>query len=87
MALASNRVDAMSALRRRGFMVADGPFRFNEIAKIASDYDHAFAVTPDAQIKRGRISTRWGGLVDRSIGPRPPPGSVSFPRGGPRAPD
>jgi hypothetical protein len=53
----------MSALRQRGFMVADGPFSLNEIAKIARDYDHSFAVTPDAQIKRGRTSTRWGGLV------------------------
>jgi len=53
----------MRELRRRGFIVTDGPFSFNEIAKIAKDYDHSFAVTPDVQIKRGGTSTRWGGLV------------------------
>jgi hypothetical protein len=53
----------MSELRQRGFIVTDGPFALNEIAKIARDYDHSFAVTPHAQIKRGRTSTRWGGLV------------------------
>ena len=61
----------MRELRRRGFIVTDGPFSFNEIAKIAKDYDHSFAVTPDVQIKRGRTSTRWGGgkdQVSRPIG-------------------
>ena len=53
----------MSELRQLGFMVTDGPFSINEIAKIAKDYDRSFAITPDAQIKRGRTSTRWGGLV------------------------
>jgi hypothetical protein len=53
----------MSELRRRGFIVTDGPFSFSEIANIAKDYDHSLAGTPDAQIKRGRTSTRWGGLV------------------------
>jgi Phytanoyl-CoA dioxygenase (PhyH) len=53
----------MSELRQRGFMVTDGPFAINESAKIAKDYDRSFAITPDAQIKRGRTSTRWGGLV------------------------
>jgi Phytanoyl-CoA dioxygenase (PhyH) len=53
----------MSELRKRGFIVTDGPFSFNDVAKIAQDYDHSFAVTSDAQIKRGRTSTRWGGLV------------------------
>src|ERR1700688_4112814 len=53
----------MSELRQRGFMVTDGPFAINEGAKIAKDYDRSFAITPDAQIKRGRTSTRWGGLV------------------------
>src|SRR5215472_11377818 len=53
----------MSELRQRGFMVTDGPFSFDEIARIASDHDRSLAVTPDAQIKRGRTSTRWGGLV------------------------
>jgi hypothetical protein len=53
----------MSELRQRGFMVTDGPFSIHEIAKVAKDYDHSFAITPDAQIKRGRTSTRWGGLV------------------------
>jgi hypothetical protein len=53
----------MSELRQRGFVVTDGPFSFSEIANLARDYDHSFAVTPDAQIKRGRTSTRWGGLV------------------------
>jgi hypothetical protein len=41
----------------------DGPFSFNEIANFARDYHHSFAITPDSQIKRGRTSTRWGGLV------------------------
>jgi hypothetical protein len=50
-------------LGQRGFIVTDGPFSFNEIAKIAKDYDDSFGITPDAQIKRGRTSTRWGGLV------------------------
>jgi hypothetical protein len=53
----------MSELRQHGFMVTDGPFSLDEIAKVAKDYDHQFAVAPDAQIKRGRTSTRWGGLV------------------------
>jgi len=53
----------MSALRQRGFMVIDGPFPIDQIARIAKDYDGSFALTPDAQIKRGRTSTRWGGLV------------------------
>jgi hypothetical protein len=53
----------MGELRQRGFMVADGPFSCDEIAEIARDYDHSFVVTPDAQIKRGRTTTRWGGLV------------------------
>ena len=53
----------MSELRQRGFVVTDGPFAINEIGKIAKDYDRSFAITPDAQIKRGRTSTRWGGLV------------------------
>jgi hypothetical protein len=53
----------MSELRQRGFVVTDGPFAINEIGKIATDYDRSFAITPDAQIKRGRTSTRWGGLV------------------------
>jgi hypothetical protein len=53
----------MSNLLQRGFIVTDGPYSFNEIVNVASDYDHSFAVTPDAQIKRGRTSTRWGGLV------------------------
>jgi hypothetical protein len=53
----------MSKLLQRGFIVTDGPYSFNEIVNVASDYDHSFAVTPDAQIKRGRTSTRWGGLV------------------------
>jgi hypothetical protein len=58
-------VEAMSELRQRGFIVTNGPFSFNEVGMIAKDYDHLFAVTPDAQIKRGRTSTRWGGLVAR----------------------
>jgi hypothetical protein len=53
----------MSDLRQRGFVVTDGPFAINEISKIATDYDRSFAITPDAQIKRRRTSTRWGGLV------------------------
>jgi hypothetical protein len=53
----------MSEWWQRGFMIADGPFSCNEIAKVARDYDRSFAVTPDAQIKRGRTTTRWGGLV------------------------
>jgi ectoine hydroxylase-related dioxygenase (phytanoyl-CoA dioxygenase family) len=53
----------MSELRKCGFIVIDGPFSFNEIAEIARDYDHSLAVTPDAQMKRGRTSARWGGLV------------------------
>jgi hypothetical protein len=53
----------MSELRQSGFIVIDGPFAFNEIPEIARDYDDAFAVTPEAQIKHGRTSTRWGGLV------------------------
>ncbi len=53
----------MTELRQRGFMVADGPFSCNEIVKIANDYDHSLAVTPEAQIRRGLTSTRWGGLV------------------------
>jgi hypothetical protein len=53
----------MSELRQSGFVVIDGPFSFNDIANFARAYDHSFAVTPDAQIKRGRTSTRWGGLV------------------------
>jgi hypothetical protein len=53
----------MSELRPRGFFVTDGPFSFDGIAKVAADYDRSFAVTPDAAIKRGRTSTRWGGLV------------------------
>jgi len=53
----------MSELRQRGFIVTDGPYSFNEIGKIAKDYDHSFRVTPAARIKRGRTSTRWGGLV------------------------
>jgi hypothetical protein len=57
----------MSELRQRGFVVTDGPFSFNEISNFARDYDHSFAVTPDARIKRGRTSTRWGGFV--SSGP------------------
>jgi hypothetical protein len=56
-------MEAMSELRQRGFMVTDGPFSVSEIAKIAEDYDRSLAVTPSAQIKRGRTSTRWGGLV------------------------
>jgi hypothetical protein len=55
--------EAMSELRRREFIVIDGPFSFNEIAEIAREYDHSLAVTPDARMKRGRTSTRWGGLV------------------------
>jgi ectoine hydroxylase-related dioxygenase (phytanoyl-CoA dioxygenase family) len=43
--------------------VTDGPFAINETAKIAKDYDRSFAITPGAQIKRGRTSTRWGRLV------------------------
>jgi len=53
----------MSELRQRRFIVANGPFSCNESGRIATDYDHVFAVTPDAQIKHGRTSTRWGGLV------------------------
>jgi hypothetical protein len=53
----------MSELRQRGFMVTDGPFAINEIAKVAEDYDRSFAVAPDAQTKRGRTSLRWGGLA------------------------
>ncbi len=53
----------MSELRQRGFMVTDGPFAINEIAKIAKDYDRSLTMAPDAQIKHGRTSTRWGGLV------------------------
>jgi Phytanoyl-CoA dioxygenase (PhyH) len=53
----------MSELLQRGFIVTDGPYSFNEIISVASDYDHSFTVTPDAQIKRGRTSMRWGGLV------------------------
>lgn len=53
----------MSELWQRGVIAVDGPFSFNEITEIASDYDHSLAVTPDAQIKRGRTSTRWGGLI------------------------
>jgi hypothetical protein len=56
-------VEAVSELQQRGFMVIDGPFSFNEIAEVAKNYDRSFAFTPDAQIKRGRTSTRWGGLV------------------------
>jgi hypothetical protein len=58
-------VEAMSNLHQRGFIVTDGPFSFDETGRIARDYDHSFAVTPDTQIKRGRTSTRWGGLVAR----------------------
>jgi hypothetical protein len=47
----------MSELRQRGFIVIDGPFSFSEIAEIERDYDHSLAVTPNAQIKRGRAST------------------------------
>jgi hypothetical protein len=53
----------MTELRQHGFMVTDGPFSIDEIAKIAKDYDRSCVVTPDPQIKRGRTSTRWGGLV------------------------
>lgn len=53
----------MTELRQRGFMVIGGPFAIDEIAKVADDYDRAFATAPDAQIERGRTSTRWGGLV------------------------
>jgi hypothetical protein len=53
----------MSELRQRGFMVNDGPFASHEIANIAENYNRSFASTPDAQIKRGRTSTCWGGLV------------------------
>ena len=44
----------MSELLQRGFIVTDGPYSFNEIISVASDYDHSFTVTPDAQIKRGQ---------------------------------
>ena len=53
----------MSELRRRGFMVIDGPFAIDEVAWVAEDYDGSFAGATDAQIRRGRTSTRWGGLV------------------------
>jgi Phytanoyl-CoA dioxygenase (PhyH) len=53
----------MGGSLQRGFIVTDGPFSFNETVKIAIDCDHSFDVTPHAQIKRGRTSTRWGGLV------------------------
>jgi Phytanoyl-CoA dioxygenase (PhyH) len=53
----------MSELRRRGFMVTEGPFSLDEIAGIAADYDRSLAVSPDGHIERGRTSTRWGGLV------------------------
>ncbi len=55
----------MSDLQQRGFIVTDGPFSFDETGRIPREYDRSFAVTPDAQIKRGRTSTRWGGLVAR----------------------
>jgi hypothetical protein len=53
----------MSELRQSGFVVTEGPFAFNKISKIAADYDRSFALTPAARIKRGRTSTRWGGLA------------------------
>jgi hypothetical protein len=58
-----NRVEAVTELRQRGFTLTDGPFSIDEIGKIAKDYDRSCALTPDAQVKRGRTSTRWGGLV------------------------
>jgi hypothetical protein len=53
----------MSELPQRGFMVTDGPFAIDEIAAIAEDYDRSLAITPAAQIRRGRTSMRWGGFV------------------------
>lgn len=53
----------MSELRQRGFVVTEGPFSFIDIAGIAKGYDRSFVVAPDGEIKRGRTSTRWGGLV------------------------
>jgi hypothetical protein len=78
----------MSELRQRGFMVTDGPFSPDEIARIASDYDGSLAATSDRQVKRGRTSIRWGGLVAaepfRRIYQHPPLLAAAFERiGGP----
>jgi hypothetical protein len=53
----------MSELRQCGFIVIDGPFSAPETSEIAKTYDRLFAFAPNALIKRGRTSTRCGGLV------------------------
>lgn len=53
----------MTGLQEHGFMVIEAAFAVDETAKIGQAYDDVFASLPDAQIKRGSTSDRFGGLA------------------------
>ena len=53
----------MTDLQSSGFSVIDGPFSADDVSAVSNGYDEMFASLPEARIKRGSTSIRFGGLT------------------------